>query len=167
MIPVSANLFGRTGYITEITRVERQGGRLDEPGRPNAYWWSVGYVFRMQNGEYETGSIQIKGDAISSKSGLRVGSPIRYLVFIPAYNTPGEGKLDGSTIMYVLVAVFGVWMITLGMRKEKSSKTPAQRSREYRATKTAQNIPPAAFCKNCGTELGTGAKFCKSCGVSQ
>ena len=143
LLPVSANLLGRTGYITEITRTERVGGRLDEPGNPNAYWWSVGYKFRMENGEIETGSIQVKGDAVSSKSGLRVGSPVRYLVLIPAYNTPGEGTLDGSTVMYLLCAAFGVFIFMLGVRKPKPNKTPAQCSREYRAAKAAREIPQA------------------------
>ena len=119
MIPVSANLFGQTGHITEITRVERFGGRLDVPGRPNTYKWHVGYKFKMKNGELETGSVEVKGDAISSKSGLRAGSPIRYLAFYPGFNTPGEGEFDGSTMMYALVILFGVFMITLGARKEK------------------------------------------------
>ena len=135
LIPVSASLFGQTGYITEITRAERVGGRLDEPGRPNAYWWSVDYIFKMKNGEYETGSEQVKGDAISSQSGLRVGSSVRYLVFAPRINSPGEGGMDGSTAMYVLCIGFGIWMIRLGARKPKPSKTAAQRSREYRAGK--------------------------------
>jgi len=181
LIPVSVNLFGRTGHVTEITHVERVGGRLDEPGRPNAYWWTVGYKFKMANGEFETGSIQVKGDAISSKSGLRIGSPVRYLVFIPAYNTPGEGTLGGSTIMFPLTAAFGVWMITLGVRKGKPPKTPAQRSREYREAKaareapessartdaTVQSTPPphAALCESCGARLGTGAGFCSGCGA--
>ena len=135
MIPVSANLFGQTGYITEITSTERIGGREDINGQPNAYKWIVAYKFKMENGEIETGSVTVHGDAISSKSELRVGSPIRYLAFYPGYNTPGEGKLDGSTVMFLLTTGFGVFMITLGVRKPKPKKTPAQRSREYQAAK--------------------------------
>ena len=186
MIPVLANLLGRTGYITEITRVERIGGRLDESGRPNAYWWTVAYKFRMENGEIENGSVQVKGDAISSKSGLKVGSPIRYLALYTVYNAPGEGELDGSTIMFLLLAGFGVFMIRLGVRKEKPSKTPAQRSREYQAkkkvakgnqtkakSKTKESTPVYSsggnkmYCENCGTQLDADAKFCESCGKSQ
>ena len=137
MIPVSASLFGQTGYITEITRVERIGGRLDVQGQPNSYKWDVGYTFKMKNGEYETGSVTVRGDAVSSKSGLRVGSPVRYLVFYPGFNTPGDGSLDGSTVMWIAMIGFGAFMISLGARKEKPSKTPAQRSREYRAAKAA------------------------------
>jgi len=48
LLPVASNLFGRTGYITEITRFERIGGKLDEPGYSNAYWWSVGYNSRRK-----------------------------------------------------------------------------------------------------------------------
>ena len=147
MLPVSANLFGRTGYVTEITNIERIGGRLDEPGLPNAYKWTVGYKFRMENGKIDTGSVTVTGDAVSSKSGIHVGSPIRYLAFYPGYNTPGEGKFDLSTIMFLLTAAFGVFMISLGVRKPKPSKTPAQRSREYRAAKAAQENPPPAGAK--------------------
>ena len=60
MIPVSVSLFGQTGRITEITGSERIGGRLDEPGRPNAYWWTVSYKFETKSGAIETGSEQIK-----------------------------------------------------------------------------------------------------------
>ena len=151
MIPVSSNLFGQTGYITEITRVERIGGRLDVPGQPNAYKWHVGYKFKMKNGELETGSVTVQGDAISSKSGLRAGSSIRYLAFYPRFNTPGEGGFDGNTIMYALLILFGVWMITLGVRKEKPPKTPVQRSREYRAAKTTkENQSPSIRKKPAG-----------------
>jgi len=122
MIPVSSNLFGQTGYITEITGVERQGGRLDEPGRPNSYWWTVNYEFKMENGGYYTGSVQVKGDAISPQSGLKAGGAVRYIAFAPKFNTPGEGGLNGNFIMYVLFIGFGVFMIALGLRKEKPKK---------------------------------------------
>ena len=171
MIPVSSSLFGQTGYITEITSSERRAGELDDGELPNTYYWTVGYKFKTKSGEYETGSVQVKGDAVSSKSGLKVGSPVRYLEFAPRFNTPGEGGFDGSTIMYLLLIGFGVFMITLGVRKDKPSKTPARRSREYRASKTAQPVygggKKIMFCKNCGTELIANAKFCKNCGVSQ
>ena len=91
----------------------------------------------MENGEYETGSVQVKGDAVSSKSGLKAGSPVRYISFAPGFNTPGEGGFDGNTIMYVLIIGFGAFMIMLGVRKKKPAKTHAQRSREYRAVKAA------------------------------
>ena len=133
MIPVSASLFGQTGHITEITRVERIGGRLDVSGQPNAYKWHVGYKFKMKNGELETGSVTVQGDAISSKSRLRAGSPVRYLAFYPGFNTPGEGGFNGSTIMYALMIPFGVFMISLGLRKEKPAKTSARRGRVYRS----------------------------------
>ena len=134
MIPVSASLFGQTGYITEIRSSERVGGELGDGNLPNTYNWSVSFVFKMENGGYATGSVTTKGGAISSKSGLRVGSPVRYLAFAPKVNTPGEGVFDVSTILYVLLAAFGGFLITLGVWKEKPkpSKTPAQRSREYR-----------------------------------
>jgi len=190
MIPISSSLFGQTGYITEITRSERVGGRLDEPGRPNTYWWSVDYTFKMQNGKYETGSVQVKGDAVSSKSGLSTGSSVRYIVFAPSINSPGKGGMDGSTVMYVFCVGFGAWMIYLGVRKEKPAKTPAQRSREYQAAKVGmENLTPIVktkpanrnksatpvsvsvgrkmFCKNCGIELNNAAKFCNNCGETQ
>ena len=135
MIPVSASLFGQTGYITEITRTERVGGRQDVAGQPNSYKWTVAYKFKMKNGDIETGSIQVRGDAVSNKSGLKVGSPIRYLAFYPGFNTPGEGGIDGSTAMFILCIGFGAWMIWMGAKKPKPTKTPAQRSREYRAAK--------------------------------
>ena len=141
MIPVSASLFGQTGYITEI-HSERFGGRQNVQGQPNSYKWDVGYTFKMKNGEYETGSVTVRGDAVSSNSGLRVGSPVRYLVFYPGFNTPGEGGLDGNTVMWIAMIGFGVFMISLGARKDKPSKTPAQRSREYRAAKAAKAAPP-------------------------
>ena len=146
LMPVSASLFGQTGYITEITSSKRFGGELGDGALPNTYEWHIGYRFKTKSGEYETGSVTVKGDAISSKSGLRVGSPVHYLAFAPQFNTPGEGMFDGSTIMYVLLIGVGVFMITLGIRKEKPSKTPAQRSREYRAAKavmpeTGQQAP--------------------------
>jgi len=190
LIPVSESLFGLTGYITEIHSSERIGGEQGDGNLPNTYQWSVGYTFKTKSGEYMTGSMTTQGDAISSKSGLRAGSPVRYLAFAPKFNTPGEGMFDGSTIMYVLLAAFGVFMITLGVRKEKPSKTPAQRSGEYRAARAArENQSPAVqtkpacrvnvaqpvyssgddkmSCENCGTQLDTGAKFCKSCGASR
>jgi len=119
MIPVSSSLFGQTGYITEITSSKRIGGELGDGNLPNTYQWSVGYTFKTKRGDYHTGSVQIKGDAVSAKSGLRVGSPVRYLAFAPRFNTPGEGRFDGSTILYVLLIGFGVWMITLGARKSQ------------------------------------------------
>ena len=187
MIPVSSSLFGQTGYITEITRTERIGGREDINGQPNAYKWTVAYKFRMKNGEIETGSVTVHGDAVSSKSGLRAGSPVRYLAFYPGFNTPGEGGLDGSTIIWIVAIAFGVFMITLGVRKPKPKKTPAQRSREYKAAKetpppTVQSKPAGRvkaavpiknpggnkmFCENCGTQLNDTAKFCKNCGAIQ
>ena len=179
MIPVSASLFGVTGYVTEITNSERIGGRLDEPGRPNAYWWSVSYKFKTKSGKIETGSEEVKGDAVSAKSGLRVGSPVRYLAFAPGINSPGEGGFDSNTIMYVLCIGFGVFMIWLGAHKPKPPKTPSQRSREHKAAKAkkaavAVEAAPApvpesgaVFCANCGAKLGAGAKFCGNCGASQ
>ena len=118
MIPVSSSLFGQTGHITEIRNVERVGGRKDIQGQPNAYEWHIGYTFKMKNGEYETGSVTVIGDAVSSKSGLRVGSPVRYLAFYPGFNTPGEGGLDGSTVIWLMTAAFGVFMISLGVRND-------------------------------------------------
>ena len=138
MIPVSSSLFGQTGYITEITRTERIGGREDINGQPNAYKWTVAYKFKMKNGETATGSATVHGDAISSKSGLHAGSPVRYLAFYPSFNTPGDGGLDGSTVIWIVIIGFGVFMISLGARKPKPSKTPAQRSREYKAAKAAK-----------------------------
>ena len=188
MIPVSSSLFGQTGYITEITRTERIGGREDINGQPNAYKWTVAYNFKMKNGEIETGSTTVHGDAVSSKSGLRVGSPIRYLAVYPGFNTPGDGGLDGSTVVWVLMIGFGIFMIWLGARKPKPSKTPAQRSREYKAAKAAKESPatiaqtkptgrenaamPAnhsggriMFCENCGAQINNTAKFCRTCGA--
>ena len=144
LIPVSSSLFGRTGYITEITQNERVGGRLDEPGRPNAYKWSVAYKFRMENGKIETGSVQVNGDAVSSKTGLRAGSPVRYLAFYPGFNTPGEGGLDGSTVIWIALVIFGVFVIMLGAKKPKPAKTPAKRSREYKAAKEAREAKESA-----------------------
>jgi hypothetical protein len=190
MIPVSSALFGQTGYITEITRTERIGGREDINGQPNAYKWTVAYKFKMKNGEIETGSVTVHGDAISSKSGLRAGSPVRYLAFYPGFNTPGEGGLDGTTVIWIVTIAFGVFMISLGVRKPKPAKTPAQRSREYKAAKAAkENLPPVQakppasrvksampinhsggnkmVCENCGTQLNDTAKFCNNCGASQ
>jgi|GEM_PF-2419544 len=189
MIPVSSSLFGKTGYITEITRTERIGGREDINGQPNAYKWTVAYEFKMKNGEIETGSVTVQGDAVSSKSGLRVGSPVRYLAFYPGFNTPGEGGLDGSTVIWIVTIAFGVFMISLGVRKPKPAKTPAQRSREYKVAKAAiENQLPTVqvksasrvkatpiknsggsimFCENCGTQLNDNAKFCNNCGASQ
>ena len=89
--------------------------------------------------------------------------------------------------MYAAMIGFGVFMISLGVRKEKPPKTPAQRSREYRAAKENQPPPvqkkPASqikaatpvynsggekmFCENCGTQLNEGVKFCNNCGASQ
>ena len=74
LIPVSSSLFGQTGYITQINNVERIGGRKDIPGQPNAYDWYIGYTFKMKNGEYETGSVTVIGDAINSKSGRQPDS---------------------------------------------------------------------------------------------
>ena len=190
MIPVSASLFGQTGYITEITSSKRFGGALGDGELPNTYEWHIGYKFKTENGEYETGSVTVKGNAVSSKSGLRAGSPVRYLAFAPGYNTPGEGGFDVSTIMYLLCIVFGVFMVALGARKGKTSKTPSQRSREYlsikaanenkstpvktkpsrRAIKTSPVLSREGekmFCENCGTELNAGAKFCSGCGSNQ
>ena len=190
MIPLSSALFGQTGYITEINNVERIGGRKDIQGQPNAYDWHIGYTFKMRNGEYETGSTTVIGDAVSSKSGLRAGSPIRYLAIYPGFNTPGYGGLDGSTVMWIAVIVFGVFLIVLGARNPKPQKTPAQRSREYKAAKAAKENPspvqskPSAtradpaipinnsggnkmFCENCGAQLNVAAKFCNSCGANQ
>ena len=154
MIPVSSSLFGQTGYITEIIRTERVGGREDINGQPNAYKWTVAYKFKMENGEIETGSVTVHGDAISPKSGLRVGSPIRYLAFYPGFNTPGEGGLDGSTVIWIVTAAFGVFMITLGVRKEKPSKTPSQRSREYHAAKASRENQPPAVQTNTTNQQG-------------
>ncbi|MCL1875374.1 MAG: zinc ribbon domain-containing protein [Synergistaceae bacterium] len=189
MIPVSASLFGQTGYITEITSSKRSGGALRDGSMPNTYEWHVGYKFKTKNGEYETGSVTVKGDAISSKSRLRAGSPVRYLAFAPGFNVPGEGGFDVSTIMYVFCIAFGVFMIALGARKSKPPKTPSQRSREYRSAKAAKEIKSThvktkasgrasktapvhrggekMFCENCGAELSSGAKFCSGCGESQ
>ena len=169
MIPVSASLFGRTGHITKITSSNRVGGNLDEPGRPNAYWWTVSYTFVMKNGKESTGSEQVKGDAVSAKSGLCAGSPVRYLAFVPGINSPGEGGFDSNTIMYVLCIGFGVFMIWLGARKPKPPKTPSRRSREYKAKKAPAPVPESGtmFCANCGTKLGADVKFCGNCGASQ
>ena len=196
MIPLSSALFGQTGYITEINNVERVGGRKDIQGQPNAYDWYIGYTFKMRNGEYETGSVKVIGDAVSSKSGLRVGSTVRYLAVYPRFNTPGSGGLDGSTFMWIVVIGFGVFLIVLGARKPKPQKTPAQRSREYKAEKaakaakaavespplvqqkpTASRAKPAPtnsfsggkkmFCGNCGAQLNDTVKFCGNCGASQ
>ena len=176
MIPISANLFGQTGRITEITSVERFGGEL-EGNPPNRYKWDIAYKFKMENGEIGTGSITVIGSAISAKSGLTAGSPVRYLAFAPRINNPGAGGFGGSTIMYAAMIGFGVFLISLGVRKEKPPKTPAQRSREYRAAK--KNQPPSVqkpvynsggdkmFCENCGTQLNEGVKFCNNCGASQ
>jgi hypothetical protein len=192
MIPVSASLFGQTGHITEITSSQRFGGALRDGSLPNTYKWDIGYKFKMKNGEYETGSVTVNGDAVSSKSGLRAGSPVRYLAFYPGFNTPGGGGFDVSTMMYVLCVGIGVLLIWFGVRKETEAKTPSQRSREYRAAKAAEdNQPPPPpvkkkptrraktaaavnnsggdnkmFCKNCGTESSAGANFCKSCGAN-
>jgi len=116
MIPVSSSLFGQTGYITEITSSERRGGEIDGE-LPNTYYWTVNYIFKTQNGESHIGSVQVKGDAVSSKSGLRVGSSVRYLAFAPRFNTPGDGGFDSGTIMYLLLIGFGVFMIAIGVRK--------------------------------------------------
>jgi len=118
MIPVSEGMFGRTGYIVEIRSSERSGGAREYGSTPNSYEWTVGYTFKTESGEYETGSVTVNGDAVSSKSGLRVGSPVRYLAFAPRFNRPGEGRLDGTTFMYLLTAAFGVYMVTLGVRKK-------------------------------------------------
>jgi len=122
MFPVASSLFGQTGYITEITSNERFGGRKDEPGQPNAYEWHIGYIFRTKSGQYETGSVTVKGDAISSKSGLRAGSPVRYLAFAPRINNPGRGGFDGNMILYVFLIGLGVVFIVLGAREGKPSK---------------------------------------------
>ena len=193
MIPLSSALFGQTGYITEINNVERFGGRADIQGQPNAYEWHIGYTFKMKNGEYKTGSVTVIGDAVSSKSGLRAGSPIRYLAFYPSFNTPGKGGLDASTAMWIAAIGFGVLLIVLGARKPKPAKTPAQRSREYKEAKAAKAVKEGPtpvqtkpqtsrvkasapishtvgnkmFCENCGTQLNNTAKFCNNCGASQ
>ena len=133
MIPVSASLFGQTGYITEITSSNRFGGALGDGALPNTYEWHIGYTFKTKNGEYKTGSVTVKGDAVSSKSGLRVGSPIRYFAFAPQFNTPGKGRFDSSTIIYVLMIGLGVFLIMLGVRKKKPLKTPATKSRNITA----------------------------------
>ena len=138
MIPLSSSLFGQTGYITEITRTERIGGREDIIGQPNTYKWIVAYKFKMNDGGIETGSVTVHGDAISSKSGLRIGSPVRYLAFYPGFNTPGEGGLDRTTFIWMGIIAFGVFMIRFGAEKPKPTKTPAQRSRAYRAAKAAK-----------------------------
>ena len=129
LIPVSEGLFGRTGYITEIRSSERFGGRRDEPGQPNTYEWHIGYTFKTESGELETGSVTVKGDAISAKSGLRVGSHIRYLAFAPRFNRPGEGKFDGASLFYLFLTAFGVFMIILGVRKEIPGKKSAKHRR--------------------------------------
>jgi hypothetical protein len=186
LLPVAMTLFGQTGYITEINSSERFGGAVGSGALPNTYEWHISYTFKTKDGKYETGSITAVGDAVSSKSGLRVGSPVRYFTLIPAYNTPGEGLYDNNAYMFLLVTAVGVWMVTLGARKGKPSKTPAQRSREYQAAKTSppsvRTKPPSRvkaaqpinnsggnkmFCGKCGTQLGADAKFCNNCGASQ
>jgi hypothetical protein len=121
LLPVSINLFGSTGYVTEITRTERI--RRDDDGRLDAYLWEVGYKFRMKDGEITTGSVQVKGAAYSPKSGLRVGSPIRYFALRPGFNTPGEGKLDTTTFMFLFVTAVGVFLIRQGVRKPKAANS--------------------------------------------
>jgi len=127
LLPVSASLFGETGHITEITSSKRFGGELGDGNLPNTYEWHESYTFTTKNGEYQTGSITVKGDAISSKSGLRAGSPVRYLAFAPTINTPGKGMFDGSTLLYLLMIGFGVFMIRLGFRKAPPKKTPGKK----------------------------------------
>jgi len=189
LLPVATTVFGQTGYITEINSSERFGGAVGDGALPNTYEWHVSYTFKTKDGKLETGSITAVGDAVSSKSGLRVGSPVRYFTLIPAYNTPGESLYDNNAYMFLLVTAVGVWMVTLGARKGKPSKTPAQRSREYQSTQAAKLNPPPVgakqssrvkaaqpiridggnkmFCENCGAQLNDTAQFCKNCGASQ
>ena len=119
LIIISATLFGQTGYVTEITRNERVGGRYEMGSNPNVYDWYVSYKFKTENGEIETGSVRVRGNDYSSKSGLRPGSPIRYLPFYPGYNTPGDGKFNVSTFLWLLTAAIGAWLISLGAKKGK------------------------------------------------
>ena len=135
MIPAASSLFGQTGYITEITSSERIGGAKGDGALPNTYDWHVVYVFKTNTGALQTGSMTATGDAVSAKSGLRPGSPVRYLAFAPRFNAPGSGGFDGNTLMYVGFIGLGVLLIVFGAKKEKPPKTPAQRSREYQAAK--------------------------------
>jgi hypothetical protein len=180
---IAPGLFGSTGYVTEIYRSERVGGSQNINGNPNAYYWQVSYKFKTANGEIETGSVQVVGDAISSKSGIRAGSPVRYIAFKPEWNRPGSVGIDWSGVAYL---VFGVPILILGVKKPKPKKTPAQKSREYRAAKEKPCIPvpgkPAGsrelrqaiyqsggekmFCENCGTQINADAEFCRACGTS-
>jgi len=140
MIPVTENLFGKTGYVTEIRYAQRQGGALADGSRPNTYEWTVGYTFKTQSGEYVTGSVTVNGDAISSKSKLKAGDPVRYLAFAPNFNTPGNGMLDGGVFWYLLPAGFGVFMIVLGIRSGKPrEKRPRRKGISANISKRGTN----------------------------
>ena len=78
----------------------------------------------MKNGEIDTGSVTVNGDAISLKYGLWVGSPVHYLAFFSDINTLGEGWVDGSTVIWSVMIGFGMFIITLGVREPKPKKTP-------------------------------------------
>ena len=189
---IAPGLFGNTGYITEITRSERILGSEDIIGAPNSYRWHVNYKFRTATGEIATGFVEVRGDAISSKSGLHVGSPVRYFAFYPSWNQPGSAGIDIHFGGVVFLAV-GVFMLTLAVKKPKPKKTPAQRSRAYQAAKNKPRIPvpkkPAdlrdpqpvtpepqqpvtisggntMFCESCITQINADAKFCRTCGAS-
>jgi hypothetical protein len=116
LVFIAPGLFGRTGYVTEVYRSERIGGSQNINGNPNAYYWQVSYKFKTANGEITTGSVQVVGDAISSKSGIRTGSPVRYFAFKPGWNSPGSEGFNGAGVAYLAA---GIFILTLGVRKPK------------------------------------------------